>query len=51
LQIKRDFELEICHLDEIISRAGKKEERRLETTLHKIEIAKLQQEKILKESK
>ena len=48
---KRDLEFELILLEERNGRAIQREEVRLDDMRHKIEVLKLQQEKIKKESK
>jgi len=51
MDAKRDLEFELILLEERNGRAIQREEVRLDDMRHKIEVLKLQQEKIKKESK
>ena len=51
MDAKRDLEFELILLEERNGRAIQREEVRLDDMRHKIEVLKLQQEKITKESK
>lgn len=51
MDVKRDLEFELILLEERNGRAIQREEVRLDDMRHKIEVLKLQQEKIKKESK
>ena len=51
MDAKRDLEFELILLEERNGRAIQREEIRLDDMRHKIEVLKLQQEKIKKESK